>query len=149
MARVILLDADPLGLLSKAPHKSDAAACHAWIRSLESAGDRVMVPEIADYEVRRELLRLALLASLKRHNAVISTLEYDPITTQTMRKAAVFWAFSRRMGIPTAAPKALDADVILAAHASLLATSGQTVIVATTNVGHLSRFVDARRWDSI
>ena len=32
---------------------------------------------------------------------------------------------------------------------TLLAQSGDTVIVATTNVGHLSRFVDARSWREI
>ena len=58
-----------------------------------------------------------------------------------MLKAAELWAQARNSGLPTADPKALDCDVILAAQA--LEKDG---IVATENVGHLSRFVDARDW---
>lgn len=61
-------------------------------------------------------------------------------------KAAQLWAEARRRGRPTADPKALDGDVILAAQATLVAEEGNEVIVATTNVGHLSQFVDAREW---
>ena len=53
------------------------------------------------------------------------------------------------MGRPTADPKAPDADGILAARAELAAGAGDGVIVATTNVGHLGRFVDAREWTKI
>lgn len=46
--------------------------------------------------------------------------------------------------------KALDADAILAAQSTLLSQSNDQVIVATTtNVGHLSRFVNARPWRDI
>jgi hypothetical protein len=58
-------------------------------------------------------------------------------------EAAELWATARREGYPTAADKALDADVILAAR------EGFEMIVATGNVGHLGRFVDARIWDRI
>ena len=47
-------------------------------------------------------------------------------------------------GKPTADSKALDGDVILAAQAKLEEIKGHKVIIATTNVGHLSLFVDAR-----
>jgi len=39
--------------------------------------------------------------------------------------------------------------VLLAAQAQLAAEDGYEVVVATTNVGHLGRFVDARAWTSI
>ncbi|NEQ67432.1 MAG: hypothetical protein F6K21_18370 [Symploca sp. SIO2D2] len=63
-----------------------------------------------------------------------------------MLKAAELWAQARNTGRPTADPKALDGDVILAAQAILVAEEGNEVIVATTNVGHLSQFIDAREW---
>lgn len=50
---------------------------------------------------------------------------------------------------PTADDSALDGDVILAAQALLLATSGSDVIIATTNVKHLSSLADARLWSAI
>lgn len=51
--------------------------------------------------------------------------------------------------MPTADPRALDGDVILAAQASLLLSQGDEVVVATTNVGHLAQFIDAREWGLI
>lgn len=74
---------------------------------------------------------------------------YLPITTAVMLKAAELWAEARRSGQPTADAKALDGDVILAAQAILAAEDGNDVVIATTNVGHLSRFVDAYEWGSI
>jgi hypothetical protein len=64
-----------------------------------------------------------------------------------MRRAAELWALARQQGQPTAADTDLDADVILAAQALTLTAS--TVIVATTNVGHLARFVSAELWQNI
>jgi hypothetical protein len=66
-----------------------------------------------------------------------------------MLQAAEFWAEARLTGRPTADPKELDGDVILAAQAHRLALAGDEVVVATTNVAHLARFVPARKWDEI
>jgi len=57
MSRVVLLDAGPLGLLSNPKASQEGDACNAWVESLLFRGIRVTIPEIADYEVRRELLR--------------------------------------------------------------------------------------------
>jgi hypothetical protein len=62
-----------------------------------------------------------------------------------MRLAAQFWARARNQGIPTAGADALDCDIILAAQAAQLAAeSSDQVVIATTNVRHLSLFVEAR-----
>ena len=67
-----------------------------------------------------------------------------------MLLAAELWAEVRQSGRPTADPKALDGDVILAAQAKLLSERSESeVIVATTNIGHLKRFVPAADWQSI
>lgn len=63
-----------------------------------------------------------------------------------MRLAAELWAQVRSAGQPTAPPSALDGDVILAAQARHLNVS---VIVATSNPGHLGRFVAADLWSNI
>ena len=110
-------------------------------------GAAVLVPEIADYEVRRELIRAYRAAGLARLDAFIEQVEFLPIETAAMRRAAAFWAEARREGRPTAPDPALDADVILAAQAATL--NRTEVIVATTNPKHLSRYVTAALWTDI
>ena len=67
-----------------------------------------------------------------------------------MIRAADLWAQARQHGHPTAADRALDGDVILTAQAQLLQEkAGEAMIIATLNVGHLIRFVDARHWSDI
>lgn len=146
MSRVILLDSGPLGMLARARPLPEL---RAWTRERLRGGARLAIPEIADYEVRRELLLADLTASLNVLNALQAELDYLLITTSILRAAAHFWAEARRGGIPTADRHALDGDVILAVTARALAEDGHGAIVATTNVGHLSRFLPARRWQDI
>ncbi len=112
-------------------------------------GEVVVVSEIADYEIRRELLRANKPTSIQKLDALKSVCYYAPITTEAMRKAAEFWAQARNRGKPTADHKALDGDVILAAQATLLTDLGDKILIATSNVSHLSLFVEAREWQDI
>jgi hypothetical protein len=66
-----------------------------------------------------------------------------------MLQAAAFWAQARLQGLPTAPDPALGADVILASQAVILSRQGDPVIIATTNVGHLSRYAPADVWSNI
>jgi predicted nucleic acid-binding protein len=149
MRRLIVLDSGPLGMLTNPKAKGVPLECQQWLRSLLQKGDKIIIPEIADYEVRRELLRAGLLQSVRRLDNFKQTLEYLPIKTEAMLLAATLWAEARQAGQPTADPKALDGDVILSAQARLLCDDTTNVIVATTNVAHLSRFVMALDWQSI
>ncbi|MFN9860527.1 MAG: type II toxin-antitoxin system VapC family toxin, partial [Pseudanabaena sp.] len=114
--------------------------------SLLARNINVVLSEIIDYEVRRELLRANKLSSIRKLD---SELTYLPITTEVMLKAAKLWARARNAGKPTADNKSLDGDVILAAQAVLVAGYGHEVIIATSNAKHLSLFADAREWQSI
>ncbi len=147
MSRAVLLDAAPLGLLAAPPRKPAARACAVWLAGLMNVGARIIVPEITDYEVRRELIRAGKTRSVKRLDALAQATEYLPITTASMRRAAELWAQARQQGQPTAGDNTIDADMILAAQALMLGEP--QVVVATTNVGHLSRFVPADDWQNI
>ncbi len=146
MSRFVFLDSGPLGMATNPRNSPMYLECQLWLYSLPQGGYTAVLPEIADYEVRRELLRASKVAGIIRLDQLKSAIRYIPITTETMLKAAELWAMARRSGRPTADPHALDGDIILAAQAILLANEGNEVIVATTNVGHLSQFVDAREW---
>lgn len=70
-------------------------ACQQWLRFLLKWGERVAIPEIADYEVQRELIRAGLRQSLRRLDNLKQTLEYVPIQTDTMLLAAKFLGRSK------------------------------------------------------
>jgi predicted nucleic acid-binding protein len=147
--RLVFLDSSPLGLLSNPRGRLKSDLCRQWAKDLAAAGARIFVPEIADYEVRRKLIHIQAPAGIRRLDHVKRTLEYAPITTEVMLRAAELWAATRSAGLPTAGPDALDGDCILAAQAELAAGPADTVTVATDNVAHLSRFLDAQLWETI
>ncbi|MEH2056930.1 MAG: hypothetical protein V7K97_12385 [Nostoc sp.] len=97
------------------------------------------MPKIADYELRRELLRQGKQKSIDRLNKLSPTC-LIPLTPETMRKAAELWAWVRNQSKPTASNESLDGDVILAAQAILQLKSFAQVIVMTTNLKHISPF---------
>ncbi len=146
-ASVVLLDAGPLGLVSNPKLSREGVACTRWLHSLLAVRVRVIVPEIADYEVRRELLRANKLQGLAQLDAMSGMLEYLPINTVAMRRAAELWAQARQQGQPTANDKNIDADRILSGQALTLDVT--EFVIATTNVGHLSRWVPANLWSAI
>jgi predicted nucleic acid-binding protein len=142
-----MLDSGPLGILSHPRNPPHVVVCRNWARALQAAGRRIIVPEIADYEVRRELIRMNKHRSVLVLDGLAGQLEYAPLTTTAMRRAAELWALARQQGQPTAPDPALDANVILAAQALTLGVP--QVVIATGNVGHLARFVPAELWQNI
>jgi predicted nucleic acid-binding protein len=125
-------------------HPRPNRAVTLWFGRLIASGTTVIIPEIADYEVRRELIRAKLHRSLQRLDFLKGQLGYLPLTTVVMLRAAELWAQARNRGTPTADPKELDGDVILAAQAEQA-----RAVVATDNVSHLALFVEARNWEEI
>ena len=146
MRAVVVLDSTPVGILCHPRNPPHVAACRQWLVGLLAAGRRVVLPEIADYETRRELVRRNSRKAVSNLNLLGQQLDYLPLTTAAMRLAAELWAQARNAGQPTAPDPALDGDVILAAQALSL---GVPVIVATGNPAHLSRFVLAADWQAI
>ena len=143
----MLLDSGPLGIVTNPKATSPLyQEGKLWLQSLPQKGYIVMLPEIADYEVRRELIRAGKATGIRRLDELKSQIPYRPLTSEVMLLAAQLWAQARMRGRPTAEANALDGDVILAAQAILEASEGNQVVIATTNVGHLSQFVDAREW---
>lgn len=146
---VVFLDTGPLGMASNPKSSPENEACQQWLNTLVARGMRVILPEIADYEVRRELLRANKTVGVARLDLVKAALEYLPITTESMLLAAHLWAQVRRQGKPTADNKALDGDVILVAQALTMGLPSEEVVIATVNTGHLELFVTAKHWREI
>src|SRR4030095_14462238 len=150
VSKLVLLDTGVLGLATN-PKSIVSDAVLLWIKRLLREGHKPLVPEIADYELRRELVRMVSKTAIVTLDRMGTKLGYLPLDTATMRRAAELWAQSREQGRPLAHEHALDGDVILCAQAQLLADTNprDDVIVATTNVGHLRRFDAADEWLAI
>ena len=144
MAKLIVLDTGVLGLVTNPNSNTGTQECKAWLRHHVVRNNVIVVPEIADYEVRRELLRAGKTEGLRRLDAFNLASLYEPIATATMRLAAQLWADARARGKPTAGPESLDCDVILCAQALQLARQPRhaedELVVTTTNPRHLQQF---------
>ena len=150
----IVLDETPLSLLTHKQGHPQGDICKAWYATLIYAGNRFYVPEIADFELRRELLRAGRTTSIARLDAFIAAVpdRYLPLTTPAVRLAAALWAQVRNQGRTTAPPDALDGDTLIAAQAALLNPAAfglVATVVATANVGHLSTLTRADFWRDI
>lgn len=141
MGKRIVLDTGPLGRIA---HPQPNSEIVSWLEGKLDSSAMVFIPEIADYELRRNFLLEGLKASVRRLDQLRDILVYIPISSSAMREAADFWAMARKQGRPTAPFEALDGDVILAAQAHEVGA-----IIATENVGHLGLFVEARDWREI
>ena len=127
----------------------ETESCKTWFEDLVYRGHEFVIPEIADYEVRRELMRADKQHGLARLDALRQLVGYAPITTTAILKAAEFWAIARREGRPAAPDASLDADVILAAQAFVLSEQIEETVVATTNTRHLEMFTPTKTWREI
>jgi hypothetical protein len=91
MARLILLDSGPLGLIVRAPTKPQVVGCVTWLKAISATGATVIIPEIAHYEVRRELFRIRAVGSLRRLDYYLDPsggLRHLTLTTDAIIKAA-------------------------------------------------------------
>ncbi len=149
MSEIILLDSAPLGMLTNPKSTPENDECKSWAARLLDRHIEFGIPEIADYEVRRELLRADKLSGVARLDALKLTLSYFPISTALMLMAAEFWASARKRGRKSADDAALDADVLIAAQAVMLMNDGDDVVIATSNVRHLNLFAPAKLWREI
>jgi len=147
VVKVVLLDSAPLGLLTDPKSTRAAVACRAWAHGLKAAGHRVVVPEIIDYELRRELIRAGKVVGIAALNAVAVQFEYLSLDTRTMLRAADLWAQARQTGRPTAGNKNIDIDMILVAQAETLQLPD--TVIATDNLRHLRHFFSAELWTNI
>ena len=129
---IIVLDTGPLGMVTHPRASGENQECGDWLRGLLEAGHHIVVPEICDYELRRELVRADKQEGLRRLDDLGNALRYLPITTAVMNRAAHLWASARNEGQPTASRDALDGDVILAAQTLSLVSGDEIPIVATT-----------------
>ncbi len=151
MIRIIVLDSGPLGLVTQRKGVAVADACRQWASDCLYRGAQIVVPAIADYEVRRELARAKKVQGLVRLDAfnVTELDRYLALSDAALKLAARLWAQARQKGTPTADPRELDCDVLIASQALTLGVPATDIVIATSNPGHLSQWVNADAWTNI
>lgn len=155
MINLLVLDTGVLGMVTNPKASEPNEAARKWLRERIADGATIVIPEIVDYELRRELLRENKTAVLARLDALKASFEFLSINNATMIRAAELWAKARGLGKPTSPDAALDGDMILVAQTLLeterLESHSMEVaaIIATTNVKHLSIFATAAEWHRI
>jgi predicted nucleic acid-binding protein len=125
------------GILGQVVHPRRYDDVRAWLARAVAVHE-ILISEVCDYELRRELLRIGARRSLDRLDELGRELRYLPATTATWRSAAALWAMARRAGRPTADRESLDADVLVAAQAR-----AEDAVVVTTNPRHFELFTEA------
>ncbi len=152
---IIFIDTGVLGLLSSPNKREEVINSQEWLYFCLSRGVHIISSDICDYEVRRGTLLTANSQlkeeGIKKLDDLHDLIDFLPISPIILRYSAELWAKSRRLGLPTAELDNIDADVIIGATCLLVKQEypGQRLVVATTNVKHLSRFTEAKKWTEI
>jgi predicted nucleic acid-binding protein len=137
----LLLDTGVLGCIC---HPRKHGDVRAWFRSAlrEHA---FLISEVADYELRRELLRIGAALSVAHLDELVRELPYVQVSTATWRRAAALWASARNAGAVTAPPEALDGDVLIAAQAI-----EEDAAIVTMNTRHFAALaVPTYEWAAV
>ena len=148
---IVFLDSGVLHTLISDSKVKEVIDCQNWFYYLLSRSALVVTSAICNYEVKRELIRRKNTKELHNLNQLKSLIDSLNVDEPTLFLAAELWAEARNKGLPTADDLSLDADVIICAQYQLLAEKhpGRYVVIATTNVSHLSRFTEAKEWHDI
>jgi hypothetical protein len=156
---IVFLDTNILGLIcNKNISFDECQQCKKWFDTLFLRGVRIVTSDLCHYEVMRGLIG----ASIRSNEAapgikslellkVDGFLEFLPVSTEALDLAANLWAKAFTSGQTTRDEKDIDIDIIISAQYQLLRDEfpGQQVIMATTNLKHLSIFCDAANWRDI
>ncbi len=148
---IVILDSGVLHTLVSTSKVKEVTDCQDWFYYLLSRSAKVVTSSLCNYEVKRELIRRKKVKEINNLNQLKALIDFFPVDDSTLELAAELWAEARNKGMPTADDMSLDADVIICAQYQLLAQEypGRYVVIATTNVKHLSRFTEAKEWQDI
>lgn len=156
---IVFLDTNILGLIcNKNVSFDECQQCKKWFDPLFIRGVRIVTSDLCHYEVMRGLISSSIrsaeaapgIKSLELLKAD-GFLEFIPVSTEALDLAANLWARAFTSGQTTRDEKDIDIDIIISAQYQILRDEfpGQRVIMATTNLKHLSIFCDAANWRDI
>jgi hypothetical protein len=86
VSQFLFLDAGPLGLLTHPQRSAEVLAVAEWLSRCLLSGSRVIVPAIAYYELKRELLRARKSFGVARLDAFVAATSgrYLPLSDEAL-----------------------------------------------------------------
>jgi hypothetical protein len=154
---IILIDSGVLGQLCNLNSTDKTIVLNEWFYTQLIRGRALFSSELCDYEVRRSLCLnfekggkpdgLRALERLRSEGSI----EFTAVNGEIVSLAASLWAKAQIEDKSTALAHSLDIDLIICATALWLKQEypGREIITVTTNVKHLSRFINAVEWSDI
>ncbi len=152
---IVFIDSGVLGILANPNKNGEVSDCEQWLYRLLSQGIYICSSDLCDYEVRRNLIletnKKPHLNSIKNLDELKELITFLPVSPSLLTQAASLWAETRVRGMPTSDDKTLDVDIIICTHWQMLKEEfpNRYIVIATTNVKHLSRFAQALSWREI
>jgi hypothetical protein len=142
----VVFDTGVLGIVTHPSKRT--SPCVQWFESLVAADVEIVVPEICDYELRREYILQNNLKAIGFLDGLKQSAVFCKVDSDIWLAAAALWAQCRSAGKAMAGNAELDGDVLLIATVNSM-TLDPTTVVATTNVKHIDQHLDARKWEDI
>jgi hypothetical protein len=152
---IVFIDSGVLGILANPNKVGEISDCEQWLYRLLSQGVYICSSDLCDYEVRRNLIletnKKPHLNSINNLDELRELITFLPVSASLLTQAASLWAKARIRGMPTANDKNLDVDIIICTQWQMLKEEfpNRYIVIATTNVKHLSRFAVALSWKDI
>jgi hypothetical protein len=152
---IVFIDSGVLGILANPNKVGEVSDCEQWLYRLLSQGVYICSSDLCDYEVRRNLIletnKKPHLNSIKNLDELRELITFLPVSPLLLTKSASLWASARIQGMPTADNKTLDIDIIICTQWQMLKEEFPSpyIVIATTNVKHLSRFASAKAWREV
>jgi hypothetical protein len=146
-----------LGQLCNPNSTQKTIALNKWFYTQLIRGRTFYTSELCHYEVRRSLCLISEksgksdgLLELERLRSE-GSIEFATVTGEIVSLASTLWAKAQVEGKSIAPLHSLDIDLLVCATSLSLQQKypGREVVIVTTNVKHLSRFVNAVDWSEI
>jgi toxin FitB len=110
MTGLIILDSAPLAFFCNPKNRNDYKKFSNFVKSLNFS---IGVPEIIDYELRRNLELENFQKSISLLSRFQQRRQFIWLESEDLIRAAELWAWCRKKGSPTTENKGIDIDVIL------------------------------------
>lgn len=153
---IILIDSGVLGILSNPNESATTIKCEEWLYNKIVKGCTILTSQICKYEVKRSLLlcqeqKPSQVSGIQKLAELENLIDFIDVKPPDIETACQLWVQSIVEGIQVAPMMDVNFDIIICAQFKRLELEnpGREIVIATTNLRHLQRFVKADLWENL